>query len=76
MHCTSATFIPGAAACRSSPSTRTGRQRQPGAGRRDARTGAVLWSVPADRGTGRAVTGDIDAAHPGAESWAITADGV
>ncbi|MBI4602174.1 MAG: rhamnogalacturonan lyase [Planctomycetes bacterium] len=36
---------------------------------RDARTGAVLWSVPSpDVGRGLAI--DIDPRHPGAECWA------
>ncbi|ORT61530.1 fibronectin type III domain-containing protein [Streptomyces sp. CB03238] len=47
-----------------------------GATMRDARTGAVLWSMPADQDTGRAATGDIDPSHPGAEAWAVTEDGV
>ncbi|MDG9719989.1 rhamnogalacturonan lyase [Streptomyces sp. DH24] len=42
---------------------------------RDARTGEVLWSMPAQRDTGRGAAGDIDPAHPGAESWAVTATG-
>lgn len=35
----------------------------------DARTGAVLWSTPADKDTGRGVAADIDPRHPGAEAW-------
>ncbi|WP_240899632.1 rhamnogalacturonan lyase family protein [Kineococcus indalonis] len=42
-----------------------------GATYRDAATGRVLWSIPATRDTGRAAVGDIDAAHPGAEGWAV-----
>jgi hypothetical protein len=42
---------------------------------RDARTGEVLWSMPGTRDTGRGAAGDIDPAHPGAESWAVTATG-
>lgn len=36
----------------------------------DARTGALLWSTPADRDTGRGLAADIDPRHPGAEAWA------
>ena len=46
-----------------------------GATFRDAATGEVLWSMPATADTGRGASGDIDAAHPGAESWAVVADG-
>ncbi|MFC0712711.1 rhamnogalacturonan lyase family protein [Cellulomonas biazotea] len=46
-----------------------------GATFRDARTGDVLWSMPAAKDTGRAASGDIDPAHPGAESWAVVTDG-
>jgi fibronectin type 3 domain-containing protein len=45
-----------------------------GATMRDARTGAILWDVPATRDTGRAAAGDIDPRHPGAEGWAIGGD--
>lgn len=41
-----------------------------GASFRDARTGTVLWSTPADFDVGRGVAFDIDPAHPGAECWA------
>lgn len=41
-----------------------------GAAMLDARTGAVLWSTPADRDTGRGLAADIDPRHPGAEAWA------
>lgn len=41
-----------------------------GAAMLDARTGAVLWSKPADKDTGRGIAIDIDPRHPGAESWA------
>jgi len=41
-----------------------------GAAMLDARTGAVLWSTPADRDTGRGLAADIDPGHPGAEAWA------
>lgn len=40
-----------------------------GAAMIDARTGAVLWSTPAEKDTGRGVTGDIDPRHAGAEAW-------
>ncbi len=36
---------------------------------RDARTGAVLWTVPATGDAGRGVTIDIDPRYPGSESW-------
>ncbi|MBE1876005.1 fibronectin type III domain-containing protein [Myceligenerans sp. TRM 65318] len=45
-----------------------------GATFRDAATGEVLWSVPADRDTGRAAAGDIDPRYDGAEAWAIGGD--
>jgi rhamnogalacturonan endolyase len=35
----------------------------------DARTGAVLWSKPADKDTGRGLAADIDPRHVGAEFW-------
>lgn len=41
-----------------------------GAAMLDARTGALLWSKPADKDTGRGLAIDIDPRHPGAESWA------
>jgi rhamnogalacturonan endolyase len=41
-----------------------------GAAMLDARTGAVLWTKPADKDTGRGLAIDIDPRHPGAESWA------
>ena len=47
-----------------------------GATFRDAATGEVLWSMPATADTGRGASGDIDASHPGAESWAVVSDGV
>lgn len=45
-----------------------------GATFRDARTGEILWDVPATVDTGRAASGDIDPRHPGAESWAVGGD--
>jgi fibronectin type 3 domain-containing protein/lysophospholipase L1-like esterase len=45
-----------------------------GATFRDARTGEVLWSIPATKDTGRAAAGDIDPRFPGAEGWAIGGD--
>ncbi|MET0296605.1 MAG: hypothetical protein ABW024_04330, partial [Microbacterium sp.] len=45
-----------------------------GATMRDARTGAILWDIPAVRDTGRAASGDIDPRHAGAEGWAIGGD--
>lgn len=41
-----------------------------GAAMLDARTGALLWSTPADKDTGRGLAADIDPRHPGAEAWA------
>ncbi len=37
---------------------------------RDAKTGRILWSTPAERDVGRGVAFDIDPRHPGAEAWA------
>ncbi|MBL0886651.1 rhamnogalacturonan lyase family protein [Myceligenerans indicum] len=45
-----------------------------GATFRDAATGEVLWSIPADQDTGRAAAGDIDPRHDGAEAWAVGGD--
>ncbi|MCT9819788.1 fibronectin type III domain-containing protein [Microbacterium sp. W1N] len=45
-----------------------------GATFRDARTGEILWDVPAAVDTGRAAMGDIDPRHPGAEGWAVGGD--
>ncbi|WP_311286090.1 fibronectin type III domain-containing protein [Microbacterium sp. ARD31] len=45
-----------------------------GATMRDARTGEILWDIPADRDTGRAAAGDIDPRHAGAEGWAVGGD--
>lgn len=45
-----------------------------GATYRDAKTGEVLWSIPATVDTGRAAMGDIDPRHPGAEGWAVGGD--
>ena len=42
-----------------------------GAAMLDARTGQVLWSVKAEKDTGRGLAADIDPRHPGAEAWAI-----
>ncbi|WP_076069007.1 rhamnogalacturonan lyase [Sphingomonas montana] len=35
----------------------------------DARTGAILWTKPADKDTGRGLAIDIDPRHWGAEAW-------
>ena len=35
----------------------------------DARTGAILWSKPAEVDTGRGLAADIDPRHPGTEFW-------
>ncbi|MDN3496967.1 fibronectin type III domain-containing protein [Planococcus sp. APC 4015] len=45
-----------------------------GATMRDARTGDILWDIPAARDTGRAASADIDPRHEGAEGWAIGGD--
>ncbi|WP_405372335.1 MULTISPECIES: GDSL-type esterase/lipase family protein [unclassified Microbacterium] len=45
-----------------------------GATFRDARTGEILWDIPATVDTGRAASGDIDPRHPGAEGWAVGGD--
>ncbi|WP_404429420.1 fibronectin type III domain-containing protein [Microbacterium lacus] len=45
-----------------------------GATMRDARTGEILWDIPAARDTGRAASGDIDPRYAGAEGWAIGGD--
>lgn len=37
---------------------------------RDAKTGKVLWTTPAEHDNGRGVAFDIDPLHPGAECWA------
>ena len=42
-----------------------------GASFRDARTGKVLWSTPAEKDVGRGVAIDIDPRHPGSECWAV-----
>ena len=38
---------------------------------RDAATGEILWSVPAQKDTGRGAMADIDPRHPGAEGWNV-----
>ncbi|ESQ79244.1 hypothetical protein AEYBE204_09550 [Asticcacaulis sp. YBE204] len=45
-----------------------------GAAMLDARTGKILWTTPADKDTGRAVTADIDPRFPGSEAWASNND--
>ncbi|MFV2143548.1 fibronectin type III domain-containing protein [Isoptericola sp. G70] len=45
-----------------------------GATLRDAGTGEIIWSIPAERDTGRAAMGDIDPRHDGAEGWAVGGD--
>ncbi|XUL92309.1 rhamnogalacturonan lyase [Streptomyces galilaeus] len=42
----------------------------------DAKTGAVIWSTPANGDNGRGVSGDIWAGSPGAESWSASESGV
>jgi fibronectin type 3 domain-containing protein len=45
-----------------------------GATYRDAATGEILWSIPAERDTGRAAMGDVDPRYDGAEGWAVGGD--
>jgi len=45
-----------------------------GATFRDAATGEVLWSVPANKDTGRGAMADIDPRHEGAEGWNVGYD--
>ena len=42
-----------------------------GADLRDARTGEIIWSEPADFDTGRGLAADIDPYHEGCEMWHI-----
>lgn len=42
-----------------------------GAELRDARTGEIIWSEPADFDTGRGLAADIDPHHEGCEMWHI-----
>ncbi|MFJ9038322.1 rhamnogalacturonan lyase [Streptomyces sp. NPDC102406] len=42
----------------------------------DARTGAVIWSTPANGDNGRGVSGDIWSGSAGAESWSSSESGV
>ncbi|MFD2025199.1 hypothetical protein [Promicromonospora aerolata] len=51
-----------------------GRSGDVGATFRDAATGETLWSIPAERDTGRAAMGDIDPRYAGAEGWAVGGD--
>ncbi|CAL1692598.1 Rhamnogalacturonan endolyase YesW [Brevundimonas subvibrioides] len=51
-----------------------GRNGGIGAAMLDARTGAVLWSTPAETDIGRGVAMDIDPRHLGAEAWAANSD--
>ncbi|WP_434174657.1 rhamnogalacturonan lyase [Brachybacterium conglomeratum] len=41
---------------------------------RDAATGEILWSVPADKDTGRGAMADIDPRYDGAEGWNVGYD--
>ncbi|MEG3616073.1 fibronectin type III domain-containing protein [Isoptericola haloaureus] len=45
-----------------------------GATFRDAETGEILWSIPAEVDTGRAAMADIDPRYDGAEGWAVGGD--
>lgn len=51
-----------------------GRSGNIGATFRDAATGEIIWSIPAERDTGRAAMGDIDPRYDGAEGWAVGGD--
>ncbi|MFJ3417511.1 rhamnogalacturonan lyase [Streptomyces sp. NPDC086082] len=42
----------------------------------DAKTGAVIWSTPANGDNGRGVSGDIWAGSAGAESWSASESGI
>jgi rhamnogalacturonan endolyase len=50
--------------------------RYSGGSLRDAGTGEILWGVPADHDTGRAMAADIDPRHPGYEVWSTSTGGV
>lgn len=43
---------------------------------RDARTGELLWGLPATEDVGRGMTADIDPRHPGNECWSIASGGL
>ncbi|MDR2913594.1 MAG: rhamnogalacturonan lyase [Tannerella sp.] len=43
---------------------------------RDARTGALLWGIPALEDVGRAMTADIDPRFRGLEAWTLLSGGV
>jgi rhamnogalacturonan endolyase len=47
-----------------------------GASFRDARTGEVLWSTPAEKDVGRGVSFDVDPRHLGHESWATNSNAI
>ncbi|WP_402462411.1 rhamnogalacturonan lyase family protein [Isoptericola aurantiacus] len=51
-----------------------GRSGGTGSTFRDAATGEVLWSTPAEVDTGRAAMADIDPRYEGAEGWVIGGD--
>jgi large repetitive protein len=51
-----------------------GRSGNAGATFRDAATGEIIWSIPAERDTGRAAMADIDPRYDGAEGWAVGGD--
>jgi rhamnogalacturonan endolyase len=42
----------------------------------DAKTGEVIWGIPANRDVGRAMAADIDPRHPGCEVWTSASGGV
>jgi rhamnogalacturonan endolyase len=56
------------------PSAYQSNGRNAGGEFRDARTGELLWQIPATNDVGRGVSADIDPNSPGAESWALTDD--
>lgn len=42
----------------------------------DAKTGRILWALPADADVGRGLAADIDAASPGHEMWSSRSAGI
>lgn len=43
---------------------------------RDARTGKILWGLPATEDAGRGMTADIDPRYPGCECWSAVSKGL
>lgn len=42
----------------------------------DARTGKILWQIPATNDNGKGISADIDPTHKGKESWSYFTDGI